>query len=71
MGYKKRLYEVYSDAWERYKQHCERECLIALKRFCDAEGINVQRLYEWLRRRQISISDYQSSLSGTPAVSGS
>lgn len=67
MGYNKSLSAVYSDAWERYKQHCEHEGLIALNRFCEGEGINVQRLYEWLRRRKISISDYQGSLSGTPA----
>lgn len=41
--------------------------MIALNRFCEGEGINVQRLYEWLRRRKISISDYQAGLSGTPA----
>jgi len=67
MGYNKSLCAVYSDAWERYRNHCEQEGLISLKRFCEGEGINVQRLYEWLRRRKISISDYQDSLSGTPA----
>ena len=40
--------------------------MIALNRFCEGEGIKVQRLYEWLRRRKISISDYQDSLSVTP-----
>ena len=67
MGYNKRLSAAYSDAWERYKHHCEHEGVIALNRFCEGEGINVQRLYEWLRRRKISISDYQAGLSGTPA----
>ena len=67
MGYNKSLSAVYSDAWERYKHHCEHEGMIALNRFCEGEGINVQRLYEWLRRRKISISDFQAGLSGTPA----
>ena len=67
MGYNKSLSAVYSDIWERYKHHCEREGMIALNRFCEGEGIKVQRLYEWLRRRKISISDYQDSLSGMPA----
>ena len=67
MGYNKSLSAAYSDAWERYKHHCEHEGVIALNRFCEGEGINVQRLYEWLRRRKISISDYQAGLSGTPA----
>jgi len=67
MGYNKSLSEVYTDAWERYKHHCEHEGMIALNRFCAGEGINVQRLYEWLRRRKISISDYQNRLSGTAA----
>ena len=40
--------------------------MIALNRFCEGEGINIQRLYEWLRHRKISISDYKDSLSGTP-----
>jgi len=44
--------------------------MIALNRFCEGEGIKVQRLYEWLRRRRISISDYQESLSGMPAGVG-
>lgn len=69
MGYNKSLSALYSDVWERYKHHCEHEGMIALNRFCEGEGINVQRLYEWLRRRRISISDYQDSLSGTPAGS--
>ncbi len=67
MGYNKSLSAVYSDIWERYKHHCEREGMIALNRFCEGEGIRVQRLYEWLRRRRISISDDQESLSGMPA----
>ena len=67
MGYNKGLSAVYSDIWERYKHHCEREGMIALNRFCEGEGIKVQRLYEWLRRRKISISDYQESHSGMPA----
>lgn len=67
MGYNKSLSAVYSDAWERYKHYCEQEGMIALNRFCEGKGINVQRLYEWLRRRKISISDYQDSLSGTAA----
>ncbi len=70
MGYNKSLSAVYSDIWERYKHHCEGEGMIALNRFCEGEGINVQRLYEWLRRRKISISDYQDSLSGMPAGAG-
>ena len=65
MGYNRSLSAVYSDVWERYKHHCEHEGMIALNRFCEGEGINVQRLYEWLRRRKISISDYQAGLSGT------
>ena len=52
MGYNKSLSAVYSDIWERYKHHCEGEGMIALNRFCEGEGINVQRLYEWLRRRK-------------------
>lgn len=67
MGYNRSLSAAYSDAWERYKHHCEHEGMIALNRFCEREGINVQRLYEWLRRRKISISDYQAGLSGRPA----
>ena len=67
MGYNKSLSAVYSDIWERYKRHCEREGMIALNRFCEGEGIKVRRLYEWLRRRKICISDYQDSLSGMPA----
>ena len=67
MGYNKSLSAVYSDIWERYKRHCEREGMIALNRFCEGEGIKVRRLYEWLRRRKTSISDYQDSLSGMPA----
>ena len=67
MGYNKSLSAVYSDIWERYKHHCEHEGIIALNRFCEGEGIKAQRLYEWLRRRKISISDYQAGLSGTPA----
>ncbi len=70
MGYNKGLSAVYSDIWERYKHHCEREGMIALNRFCEGEGIKVQRLYEWLRRRKISISDYQESHSGMPAGVG-
>ena len=69
MGYNRSLSATYSDVWERYKHHCEHEGMIALNRFCEGEGINVQRLYEWLRRRKISISDYQAGLSGTPAGS--
>ena len=65
MGNNKSLSAVYSDVWERYRHHCENEGMIALNRFCAGEGINVQRLYEWLRRRKISISDYQNGLSGT------
>lgn len=70
MGYNKSLSAVYSDIWERYKHHCEHEGIIALNRFCEGEGIKAQRLYEWLRRRKISISDYQESLSGMPAGVG-
>lgn len=70
MGYNKSLSAVYSDIWERYKHHCEHEGIIALNRFCEGEGIKAQRLYEWLRRRKISISDYQESLSGMPAGAG-
>lgn len=60
MSYKKTSSEVYSDAWGQYKKRCESEGLIPLSRFCATIGVEVQRLYEWLRRRKISISDYQS-----------
>lgn len=69
-GYNRNLSAVYSDTWERYKHHCEHEGIIALNRFCEGAGINVHRLYEWLRRRKISISDYQAGLSGRPAGAG-
>ena len=60
MSYKKTSTDVYSDAWAQYKKRCESEVLMPLNRFCATIGVEVQRLYEWLRRRKISISDYQS-----------
>lgn len=62
MGYKKTPSEVCSRAWAMYKEHCESEGLVPLNRFCATIGVDVQRLYEWLRRRKISISDYQSHI---------
>ena len=66
MGYNKSLSDVYSETWTRYKNQCETDGYIALNRFCAGTGVNVQRLYEWLRRRKISISDYQRSLPERP-----
>lgn len=66
MGYNKSLSDVYSETWTRYKNQCETDGYIALNRFCAGTGVNVQRLYEWLRRRKISISDYQRSLPDRP-----
>ena len=51
MGYNKSLSDVYSETWTRYKSQCETDGYIALNRFCAGTGVNVQRLYEWLRRQ--------------------
>lgn len=63
MGYKRTPSEYYSNAWTRYKEHCDSVGLVPLNRFCATHGVDVQRLYEWLRRRKISISEYQSHFS--------
>ena len=70
MGYNKSLSDVYSEDMDALQNQCETDGYIALNRFCAGTGVNVQRLYEWLRRRKISISDYQRSLPETGFVAG-
>ena len=56
MGYNKSLSAVYSDIWERYKHHCEGEGMIALNRYCEGKGINVQRLCSgFVAARSVSV----------------
>lgn len=61
MGFRKTSSEVYAKAWESYRIRCREEGFIALNRYCLSIGVKVRRLYEWLRRRKISLSDFQDS----------
>lgn len=61
MGFKKTPSEVYAEAWDKYCSRCRRDGLIALNQYCRSIGIKEQRLYEWLRRRKISVSEFQDS----------
>lgn len=61
MGFRKTSSEVYAKAWESYQIRCREEGFIALNRYCLSIGMKVQRLYEWLRRRKISLSAFQDS----------
>lgn len=51
--------EVFADVWERYQLHCKEKGFIPLCQFCKPMGIKPEPLYEWLRRRHISLSGYQ------------
>ncbi len=61
MGLKKTPSEVYADAWDRYQSRCRRDGVIALNQYCRSIGMKEQRLYVWLRRRKISVSEFQES----------
>ncbi len=61
MGLKKTPSEVYADAWDKYRFRCRRDGVIALNQYCRSIGMKEQRLYEWLRRRKISVSEFQES----------
>ncbi len=61
MGLKKTPSEVYAEAWDKYQSRCRRDGVMALNQYCRSIGIKEQRLYEWLRRRKISVSEFQES----------
>ncbi len=60
MGYKKTSSEVYAKAWAGYQAHCQKDGHVPLSQYCLSVGIKPRRLYEWLRRRKISVIDFQN-----------
>lgn len=54
---------MFRQTWEDYQQRCHRDGFVPLNRFCEGRDVPVQRLYEWLRRRKVSIKDFQAGLS--------
>ena len=55
--------ELFKQAWTEYQRVCRQEGLLSLSSFCEDRGVPVQRLYEWLRRRNISVKEFQSRFS--------
>lgn len=51
---------LFEQAWTDCRRCCRKEGLISLNRFCESHEVPVQRLYEWLRRRNISVKEFQS-----------
>ncbi len=60
MGYKKTSSEVYSKAWAGYQAHCQKDGYVPLSQYCLSIWMKPRRLYEWLRRRKISVTDFQN-----------
>lgn len=55
--------ELFKQAWTEYQRVCRKEGLVSLNSFCEGREVPVQRLYEWLRRRNISVKEFQSQFS--------
>lgn len=55
--------DKFRQTWEDYQRRCCRDGFIPLNRFCEGRDVPVQRLYEWLRRRKVSIKEFQAGLS--------
>lgn len=68
MGFKKTPSEVYANAWAGYQSRCLNEGYVALNQYCRSIGLRTQRLYEWLRRRKISVSDFQNRCVSSPGL---
>lgn len=54
---------IFEQAWTDYQRVCRQEGMVPLIRFCESRDVPVQRLYEWLRRRNISVKQFQSQFS--------
>ena len=54
---------LFEQAWNDYRRVCREDGLVSLNRFCESRDVPVQRLYEWLRRRNISVKEFQSRFS--------
>lgn len=54
---------LFEQAWTDYQRCCRKDGLMSLNRFCESREVPVQRLYEWLRRRNISVKEFQSQFS--------
>lgn len=54
---------LFEQAWTEYQSACREEGPVSLNRFCEGRNVPVQRLYEWLRRRNISVKEFQSQFS--------
>ena len=54
---------LFEQAWADYQLACREEGLMSLNKFCEGRNVPVQRLYEWLRRRNISVKEFQSQFS--------
>lgn len=55
--------ELFEQSWIDYKNICHRDGFVPLNRFCENRNVPVQRLYEWLRRRSISVKEFQAQFS--------
>ena len=54
---------LFEQAWNDYRRVCREDGLVSLNKFCESRDVPVQRLYEWLRRRNISVKEFQSQFS--------
>lgn len=59
--------ELFERAWSDYQAVCRRDGMVALNRFCESRDVPVQRLYEWLRRRHISVKEFQAKITDEAA----